>query len=365
MTILLMAKKRDVRQHTIQEVTPQELTRIAGLRYVCDSEPGLRRRRCGGGFLYVAASGRRVSMKRHLMRIRELAIPPAWTEVWICRYANGHLQATGFDARRRKQYLYHERWHEISGRAKFSSLVGFGRALPRIRRQLERDLRRHGLPREKVAALAVRLLDETAVRIGNREYATDNESYGLTTLERRHAHISGSRIRLSFNGKGGKPREIFLRSRNLSRLLKRTRDTRGRALIQYERDGEFVPLSSEDVNDYLGEIAGSRVTAKTFRTWRGSAIVADYLYRTELPDSETARKRVVNKAIRAAAEHLGNTPAICRKSYVHPQVIAAYMSGRYVDIFADFTHRRRKHLAVDEQVLLHLLKKERHQFKEC
>ncbi|MEX1233199.1 MAG: hypothetical protein WEB58_23310 [Planctomycetaceae bacterium] len=351
----LMSKRRGVRRIDIREVTPQRLARLAGLRYVCDSEPGLTRRRCGGGFIYVASSGGRLSNGEHLTRIRALAIPPAWTEVWICLHADGHLQATGHDNRGRKQYLYHERWHDISGQAKYSSLASFGKALPRIRQRIEKDLRRHGLPREKVAALAVRLLDETAVRIGNREYATDNESYGLTTLERRHAQISGSRILLSFVGKGGKQREVFLRNARLAKLLARCRNTRGKALLQYEADGRYLPLTSEDVNHYLGEIAGSRMTAKLFRTWRGSTVVADYLYRAEPASSESARKRIVNAAIRAAAEHLGNTPAICRKSYVHPQIIDAYLASRFPAIFKNFTPRRRKSLSADEQVLLHLL----------
>jgi DNA topoisomerase-1 len=300
----------------------------AGLRYVTDGQPGIRRKRAGKGFSYTDADGRRITDRRMLARIKALAIPPAWTDVWICPIANGHIQATGRDAKGRKQYRYHPRWRSARDEEKYERMLAFGRALPRIRKRVEEDLRRPGMPRERVLAAVVRLLEKTRVRVGNEEYARDNRSYGLTTLRNHHAQVGGSDIRLRFRGKGGKVHEIELTDRRLAKIVARAQDLPGQQLFSYlDDDGEVRDVDSGDVNEYLREISGRDFTAKDFRTWAGTVLAAWALTEFEDVDSEAQKKRHVVRAVETVAERLGNTPAVSRSSYVHPTVIEAYLDG--------------------------------------
>ncbi|HEX2860790.1 MAG TPA: DNA topoisomerase IB [Lacunisphaera sp.] len=285
------------------------------------SDAGYRRERKGDGFIYRRADGARIRDAATLERIRRLAIPPAWTDVWICAAANGHLQATGHDARGRKQYRYHADWREARDADKFGRLSEFGRALPAIRRQVARDLRRPPLSREAVLATLVRLLETTLIRVGNEEYARANGSYGLTTLRDRHVRIGRQRVRIRFRGKSGKAHDIELHDRRLAARLRRLQDLPGQDLFLYEDEaGQRHTIRSDDVNDYLHEIAGNGFSAKDFRTWAGTLAAASWLSR-ERPREGQLTKRQINEMIAQVAAQLGNTPAICRKSYIHPTVI--------------------------------------------
>jgi DNA topoisomerase-1 len=300
----------------------------AGLRYVKDGEPGFQRQRRGKTFRYRGPDGRVVSDPALLARIRALVIPPAWTDVWICADAAGHVQAVGRDARGRKQYRYHAKWRQVRDDAKYGRMLAFGRALPSIRGRIVRDLRRHGLPRDKVIAAVVRLLETTLVRVGNEEYARDNGSFGLTTLQRRHVSLSGAVLRLRFKGKSGKVHEVVARDRALAGLVRRCRRLPGPHVFHYrDAAGRARTVTSDDVNAYLQEITGRDFTAKDFRTWSATVLAAWTLAEAEAAASDTARKRTVRRAVEAVARRLGNTPAICRKSYVHPTVVESYLDG--------------------------------------
>lgn len=303
--------------------------REAGLRYVSDVNPGIRRRRDGDAFAYTGPDGRRVTDEETLVRIKRLAIPPAWTDVWISPYPNGHVQATGRDARGRKQYRYHERWREVRDENKYQRLIDFARTLPRIRRRVERDMRRRGLPREKVIATVVRLLETTMVRVGNEEYAQQNGSFGLTTLRARHAKVQkGSKVRFYFRGKAGKEHEVAITDRGIANVVKQCQDLPGQELFQYVDDhGERHRIGSDDVNEYLRETAAADFTAKDFRTWAGTVLAVRALQDVDRFDSQTQAKRNVVAAIEQVAKDLGNTREICRKCYVHPAVVGAYMDG--------------------------------------
>jgi DNA topoisomerase-1 len=317
---------------TLELDDPQASAEEAGLRYVSDSGPGIRRRRAGKGWTYIGADGARLTDADRIAWINRLAIPPAWTEVWICPIPRGHLQATGRDSRGRKVYRYHPRWREVRDEAKYGRLVDFARALPRIRRRTERDLRRRGLPREKVLALVVRLLEETLIRVGNDEYARENRSFGLSTLRSRHASVHGSQVRFTFRGKGGKEHEIDVRDRRLARLVKRCQELPGQELFQYlDADGGRVNVTSSDVNDYLREVSGDDFTAKDFRTWAGTVAAAMALQELTAIDDEAGRKKAVVRAIEQVAQQLGNTPTVCRACYVHPEVIDRYLDGTMVE----------------------------------
>ena len=299
---------------------------MGGLRYSRDDEKGLARERQGTGFGYVDAKGERIDDEATLERIRRLAIPPAWTDVWICADERGHLQATGRDARGRKQYRYHARWRELRDADKFERLTEFARALPRVRRQVRADMAVPGLPRRKVLALLVELLERTCIRVGNERYAEENDSFGLTTMRNRHVKVSGARVEFQFRGKSGKFHRIRVDDPQLARIVRRCRDLPGQELFQYlDEAGEVQSVGSTDVNDYLKEIAGADVTTKDFRTWAGSVYVAGLLSKFASPSTERDAKRVgvthIAAAVRAASQQLGNTPAICRKSYVHPRVL--------------------------------------------
>ena len=309
------------------EIDPEASAREAGLRYVSDRQPGIRRRRAGRGFAYLAPDGSPVREERTLARIRSLAVPPAWSDVWICLLANGHLQASGRDARGRKQYRYHPRWREVRDAAKYDRMVAFGEALPRIRRRVSEDLAPPGLSRRKVLATVVRLLETTLIRVGNEEYARENRSFGLTTLRDRHVDVSGSTVTFEFPGKGGTVRTVGVNDRRLARIVKQCQEIPGYELFQYREDGIRQSVDSQDVNDYLREISGEPFTAKDFRTWAGTLFAALALQEFEVFDSEAQAKRNVIQAIESVAERLGNTPTICRRCYVHPAVIEAYLDG--------------------------------------
>ncbi len=305
--------------------------RAAGLVYVNDRQPGISRRKSGKGFSYRDADGQRVADTLTLQRIRALAIPPAYTEVWICSKAHGHLQATGRDARRRKQYRYHADWAQVRGDGKFERVVAFGQALPRLRRRLRRDLALLGFPREKVLAMVVALLADTLVRVGNAEYARSNRSYGLTTLRNRHmAFLRGGRAMLKFRGKSGQEHEIEIDDKRLVKLIRDCQQLPGQALFQYrDDDGQLQPVDSGEVNDYLREAMGEDFTAKDFRTWGGTLAALQRLARLPLPErtSERALMQVQNEVIREVAQALGNTPAVCRKAYIDPCVFEGWRAG--------------------------------------
>lgn len=306
-----------------------------GLVYVSDEEPGLRRRRAGKGFVYFTPEGRRVRDRGTLERIRRLAIPPAYREVWICKLAQGHLQATGRDARGRKQYRYHPRWLEVRDGEKFQRVLAFGRALPRLRRRLRLDLAREGLGREKVLAIVVAVLADTLLRVGNDEYARGNRSYGLTTLRNRHVEfLRGGRARLRFRGKGGVDQDVVLDDARLARLVRHCQQLPGQYLFQYvDDDGAVQRVDSGQINDYLREAMGEDFTAKDFRTWGGTLTAMRLLAREPVPADENgqsdarAATATRNAAIAEVARTLANTPAVCRKAYIDPRVFAAWENG--------------------------------------
>ncbi|HEX5501748.1 MAG TPA: hypothetical protein VFW96_03955 [Thermomicrobiales bacterium] len=311
---------------------PAAAAREAGLRYVHDSRPGLRRRRAGRGFRYVGLDGRPIHDPAALRRIKALAIPPAWTDVWICPDPRGHLQATGRDARGRKQYRYHPRWRAARDETKYDRMLAFGRALPAIRERAGRDLARPGLPREKVLATIVRLLEETLIRVGNEEYAQRNHSYGLTTLRDRHVDVAGATLSFSFRGKSGVRHEVDIRDRRAARIVRRCQDLPGQELFQYlDDEGERRAVDSADVNDYLRAITGEEFTAKDFRTWAGTVLCALALEEFASFDSVAEARQNIVRAIESVAARLGNTPTVCRKSYVHPAVLDAYLDGTMLD----------------------------------
>lgn len=307
--------------------TPVEAADAAGLRYVSDQEPGIRRVRAGRGMRYVDAAGKPVVDRAALDRIKLLRIPPAYRDVWICPYENGHLQATGRDARGRKQYRYHERWREVRDAGKFDRAAQFAAVLPIIRERTAHDLALPGMPREKLLAAVVRLLESTLIRVGNEEYAKENQSYGLTTLQNEHAQVNGTRIVFHFRGKSGKEHEIGLDDRRLARIVRKCQELPGQTLFEYFEDGKVRSIDSSDVNAYLKEITGDDFTAKDFRTWAGTVLAAQALGACDQFKSETEAKRNIVRAIKMVAERLGNTPAVCRKCYVHPDVIRAYLGG--------------------------------------
>jgi DNA topoisomerase-1 len=307
---------------------PAQAATAAGLRYVSDDGPGLQRRKAGQAFVYLHPDGRPLRDRKVLVRIRSLVIPPAWTDVWICPSPMGHIQAVGRDARGRKQYRYHARWRQTRDQAKYGRLAAFGRTLPRIRARAEQDLERRGLPREKVLAAVVRLLERTLIRVGNQEYARANRSFGLTTLRSHHVDVAGRRIRFQFRGKSGKEHEIGIEDRELSRIVRRCQELPGQELFQYlDPSGHRRSVKSEDVNRYLRSITGAPFTAKDFRTWGGTVRAAFALARHEPVQAPGKARRNVVRAIEEVAHRLGNTPSICRRCYVHPAIVDSYLQG--------------------------------------
>ena len=339
------------------EKQPAAAAGAAGLHYVDDSQPGIRRRRHGRGFSYIGPDGRPVLQPERLRRVRSLAVPPAWSEVWICPDPLGHLQATGRDARGRKQYRYHPRWREVRDAVKYDRMLAFAQSLPTIRKRTDQDLEQPGLPREKVLATVVRLLEETRIRIGNDEYRKENGSYGLTTLRNRQVNVIGAEVRFTFLGKSGKNHSIELHDRRMARIIKRFLEIPGQELFKcVDDDGEVKAINSADVNEYLRQITREDFTAKDFRTWAGTILAARFLRETAGATNARRAKKELVRAIARVADELGNTPAVAKKGYIHPAVIAAYLSGGLKPI-SEKADADPYQLSAEERSLLALLGK--------
>ena len=338
----------------------QEAAEAAGLRYVTDRSPGIRRKRAGTGFSYVGPDGNTIRDAKVLARIRALAIPPAYRDVWICPSPNGHIQATGRDARGRKQYRYHPRWREVRDETKFGRMLAFSEVLPEIRKRVERDLGLPGLPRAKVLATVVRLLECTGIRVGNDEYARANDSFGLTTLRDHHVEVAGSTISFDFRGKSGKNHNVELSDRRLARIVRRCQALPGEELFQYvDEHGEQQTVGSGDVNDYLREITGQEFTAKDFRTWSGTILAVAALKELGPAGSEREAKSAIVKAVDRVAEQLNNTRAVCRKYYVHPTVFETYAAGGMLEALAngDASAAAAHALTGEEEAIVRLLRR--------
>ena len=339
-------------------------TRIVALTvkllYVSDAVPGISRQRTGHGWCYRDPDGAVIRDAAILARIRSLAVPPAYHDVWICPDASGHIQASGRDARGRKQYRYHPAWRNFRDAAKYDRVAGFIRALPQLRRRVAADLAKHGLPRDKVLATIVRLMETTFIRIGNAEYAKQNKSFGLTTLRNRHARIEGNKLQLSFQAKSGIKWNVVVRNRQLVSMVRRLRDLPGQELFQYlDEDGQRHAIGSADVNDYLRAATDQEITAKDFRTWAGTYLSVMALVAQETADSDAARKHAMLRAIEQVSAALGNTPAICRKCYIHPTVLDAHMTGdlaaRFAELAARFAAKPHDGLTAEEAAVMALL----------
>lgn len=333
----------------------------AGLQYVNDAAPGLSRRRRGKGFSFIDSNGHTITDPKVIARIKALAIPPAWREVWICPTANGHIQATGLDERGRKQYRYHEKWRQVRDENKYERIIAFARALPKIRRIASRHLKQRGLPRTKVLAAIVQLLEKTMIRIGNEQYARENKSFGLTTMRNRHAKVRGKKVHFDFKGKSGVRHEIDLQDETLARVIAKLQDLPGQELFQYQdENGEIVSVGSGEVNDYLKQITGDDFTAKDFRTWSGTVLASLALQEFEKFDSQAQAKKNVVRAIEDVARKLGNTPSICRKCYVHPAILESYLDGSMLQTLQDKTETSLKNLRglrAEEAAVLAFLQK--------
>ena len=325
---MLLIKSPDAVQ-TI--VDPRDAAESAGLRYVSDERPGIRRKKVGTGFSYVRADGSRLMERGALKRIKALAIPPAWTDVWICPFPDGHIQATGRDAKGRKQYRYHARFREVRESTKYEHVVAFADALPSIRDTVREHMALCGLPREKVLATVVHLLETTLIRVGNDDYAKQNNSYGLTTLKNRHVAVNGNEVRFRFTGKGGKQWSLRVRDRRIAKIIRACQELPGQELLQYiDEQGNCQDVTSSDVNEYLKAITGKDITAKDFRTWAGTVLAAMTLSELQSFDNAAQAKRNLRSAIEKVSARLGNTPTICRKCYIHPEVLNSYMDGNLV-----------------------------------
>ncbi len=341
-------------------VDPRDAVESAGLVYVTDDEPGITRRRAGKGWVFSMPGGAKVVERATVERIKKLAIPPAYMQVWICRRADGHIQATGRDAKGRKQYRYHPAFREVRESAKFEHVTAFAQALPAIRSTVGRDMALRGLPRRKVLATIVHLLETTLIRVGNEDYAKRNESYGLTTLRNPHVHVEGGELRFEFKGKSNKVWKLNVRDRRVARIIKACQDLPGQHLFQYvDHDGERHAVTSQDVNDYLRDVTGRDVTAKDFRTWAGTVLAALALHEFGAIDTQAAAKKNVRAAIEKVSARLGNTATICRKCYVHPEVLSSYMSGALLlEVKAEVDAELRDnlaHLRPEEAAVLALL----------
>ncbi len=338
-----------------------EAAKDAGLRYFSDTRAGIGRRLRGKNFEYVRPDGSRASDPETLARIKRLAIPPAWEQVWICPIENGHIQATGRDARGRKQYRYHPRWREQRDQNKYERMMAFAEALPAVRRRVKRDLARPGLSRERVLATVVQLLETTLIRVGNDEYARHNKSYGLTTLHNRHVKVTGPKISFGFKGKSGKQHEIEFHDPHLATIVKHCQDLPGQELFAYRgEEGEIRDVTSQDVNAYLREISGEEFTAKDFRTWAGTVLAAIALREFERVTTKAAAKKNIVKSIEAVSKMLGNTPAVCRKCYVHPAIVDSYLEGGTIEVLEQGTDKKLRGrgggLKPDERAVMALLR---------
>jgi DNA topoisomerase-1 len=328
-------------------VDPRDAAETAGLLYVSDEEPGIRRRKSGKGFTYTRPDGKKVEDGSTLERIKSLAIPPAYTDVWICAKANGHIQATGRDAKGRKQYRYHPAFREVRESTKYEHMLEFAKGLPAIRKTIDEHMSLRGLPREKVLATVVHLLENTLIRVGNSDYVKQNKSYGLTTLRDPHVKVEGGELRFQFKGKSGKTWRLQVKDRRVAKIVKACQDLPGQNLFQYlDENGEQQSITSADVNAYLKEITGSEITAKDFRTWAGTVLAALALAEFEEFDSDAKAKKNIRAAIEKVSARLGNTPSICRKCYVHPEVFASYLDrGLLLDIKEEIETELREDLA--------------------
>ena len=323
-----LAKVEAAQPEVENVVDPQEAAEQAGLRYVSDEEPGITRRKAGEGWTFVDPEGATITDEKVLERVRKLAVPPAYTDVWICARANGHIQATGRDAKGRKQYRYHAKFREVRDSTKYEHMLEFARGLPAIRETIEAHMNQRSMSRERVLATVVYLLETTLIRVGNDDYARANKSYGLTTLKNRHVDVTGGTIRFAFKGKSGKMWNLKVQDRRIARIVKQCQDIPGQELFQwYDDEGRRHDVTSQDVNDYLREITGRDVTAKDFRTWAGTVLAAMALHEFETFDSDAKAKKNVRAAIESVASRLGNTPTICRKCYVHPEIVHSYLEG--------------------------------------
>jgi DNA topoisomerase-1 len=309
-------------------VDPREAAEAVGLAYVSDESSGIRRRRAGKGFAFYDPKGKKITDPATLERIRKLAVPPAYTDVWICPMPNGHIQATGRDAKGRKQYRYHPKFREVRDSTKFEHMLEFARGLPEIRAKIDAHMKLRGMPREKVLATVVYLLENTLIRVGNDDYVKQNKSYGLTTLKDRHVKVEGAELRFRFKGKSGKEWNLRVKDRRIAKIVKQCQDIPGQELFQYiDEEGQRRDVTSSDVNAYLKEITGRDITAKDFRTWAGTVLAALALAEFETFDSDARAKKNVRAAIERVSGRLGNTPTICRKCYVHPEVFHSYLQG--------------------------------------
>jgi DNA topoisomerase I len=318
------------------ETSNEAVAEAAGLLYVHDDDPGLTRVKAGTGFDYFDAKGRPVTDEKVIDRIRSLAIPPAYVDVWICKSPRGHIQATGRDERGRKQYRYHPKWAEARAETKFARMAAFGRALPQLRETVDHDMAKRGLPREKVVATVVRLLETTMIRVGNDQYAKENKSFGLTTMRTRHLHLHGSEVEFEFKGKSGVQHKTQVHDRRLARVIKSIQELPGQRLFQYvDHDGERHAVESDDVNAYLKAATGEHFTAKDFRTWAGTLAAAKALSMHPAPHNEREAKKTVTLCVKATAGLLGNTPAVCRSAYIHPAVVKAFIDKRLPEVFAE------------------------------
>jgi DNA topoisomerase-1 len=354
-----MAKRKQARGVVTD---PVESAKAAGLRYVSDTQPGIHRRRRGTGFQYIDTDGKPVRDKETLARIKSLVIPPAWRDVWICTNPKGHLQVTGRDARGRKQSRYHPRWREVRDETKYERMTIFGAALPGIRERVEHDLSAPGMPRQKILATIVRLMEVTLIRVGNEEYARENHSYGLTTMRNKHVQVDGSSITFKFQGKSGVRHTVDINDRRLARIVQRCQDIPGYELFQYiDSEGAHRSVDSADVNEYLREMTNQDFTAKDFRTWAGTVLACTMLQEFEAFESQTQAKKNVVQAIKDVAARLGNTPSVCRKCYVHPAVLDSYFSGAMIKTVKKHVEEETTEsphaLRQEEVALLHLLQK--------
>jgi DNA topoisomerase-1 len=337
---------------------PVDAAERADLRYVSDDEPGIKRRRCGRGFTYIDAQGKTIRDPEARRRFNSLAIPPAWADVWICAHENGHIQVTGRDDKGRKQYIYHPRWQEVRNQAKFNRLLLFGESLPQLRAQIDKDLRRHGLPRERVVAAVVRLLEETLIRVGNEQYARQNESYGLTTMRNNHVDVTTTGLHFDFRGKSGKEQHVDIRDPRTARVVRQCQELPGQELFKYiDEEGNHQTVGSADVNEYLYAATGKDFTAKDFRTWGGTVAATRAFQELGPGESERDTQKKVVEAVKMVAEALGNTAAVCRDYYIHPAVISAYQEKSFFDLVQEAGGQsNEEERQPEEQVVLHLLR---------
>ncbi|HEY7985658.1 MAG TPA: DNA topoisomerase IB [Methylophilaceae bacterium] len=346
-------------EHSLSSIESGQLPKVGKLQYVHDEQPGWKRKRLRKTFQYLDLDGKPLRDAAHIARIKSLAIPPAWTDVWICAQANGHIQATGRDAKGRKQYRYHTRWRELRDDMKYENMISFGMHLPMIRKKVARDLTEAGLTRDKVIATIIFLLEKTMIRIGNDEYAHHNKSYGLTTLRNRHLDIQGADLLFHFVGKSKVEHRISLHDPKLARIVKQIKELPGQELFQYmDGDGQRHKINSADVNEYLQEITGEQYTAKDFRTWAGTLQTTIALAQFQQFENMTQAKSNVVLAINAAAKKLGNTPTICKKCYVHPGIIQSYMSGELFPLIVNkqLESANKNELSEMEQCVITLLR---------